>query len=1145
MATVKEANLQGKDAAANVHTMAVMSVGGMFQGTLNGRSDEDWVKIELKAGMTYSFSLAGLKSSTSGTEAEDPVLMLLDAKGVMIAMNDDSNPLGDDDNPSDLNSLLRYKVEEDGTYYISASSYTGNPTVDNSGNYTIKVTELDLPTDIEGTLNADKLKGTDAGESIMGGGGHDTIDGMGGDDEIEGNNGNDLLTGGAGADKIMGGDGKDTVSYEMSPSGVSINLRAGTAAGGDAAGDELGADIENVMGSMYDDELMGTRGANSLWGLDGDDDLSGDRSADKLYGGDGNDMLDGGDGDDELTGGAGMDTLTGGKGDDTASWAGSMMGVTVRLHTGQIMGGDAKGDIWGDMVTVEYDNPDPESKTKVLEETVPDIIHLTGSGMDDILAGDSRNNTINGGGGDDKLYGGPGGGVDTLNGGDGNDSLYGGIGDDTLDGGKGNDTLQGGKGNDTVYGGFGSDTIYADSDDTIDGFVKDESTTTTGIQYNGKNVTEAADDKFTADTVSYERLDKRVIAVLGTGITHVENLIGTDENDTLTGDIGNNEIDGRDGADKLDGRGGTGDTVSYAKSDRGVTIRLTADGNGLQPASGGHAQGDELKNFENATGSAHADSLVGDDAAAGNILKGGAGDDDLDGGKGSDTLVGGAGKDEMDGGTDPTVDTSYTGNEADGVADTLSYAGSDAGVTANLTSHSYSGGHAEGDDIKVHRGVYDHDDNADTDDLDVSTFENLAGSDHNDRLTGDHRVNTLTGGKGDDTLMGMAGADLLIGGPGADTLDGGEDVKEKDDMVPGDPNVDDDGDGTKDEEGEMKSASIDIASYAGSKIGVTVNLESGRGSAGDAKGDTLVNIEQIKGSGQDDTFIAGPGKDNIDGSTHASGGDTVSYELSEEGVKVDLGTASQTDTKDDSYAVGDTLRNIENATGSPYDDTLAGDTNAANILKGGEGDDTLYGSNDDTNGTQRTSSSSSAILDDRLYGGDGDDVLEGKVGNDLLEGGAGDDALYGGNQDGTANRGNDTLRGGDGDDILDGGIWFDHLSGGAGDDVMTGGRHSDRFYFAPGHGNDYIMDFDKNYGSSGNDKIVLRAFEDIRSVDDLEGMMRQRGDRVEIDLSAYGGGKIHLWDVELGEDLGGTGDSANDNAALTAHLTASDFIFAA
>ena len=65
---------------------------------------------------------------------------------------------------------------------------------------------------------------------------------------------------------------------------------------------------------------------------------------------------------DTLVGGPGADTLTGGLGKDTASYAGSMMGVTVRLHSQQAMGGDAEGDIWGDTVTVEYEVPaeDPE-----------------------------------------------------------------------------------------------------------------------------------------------------------------------------------------------------------------------------------------------------------------------------------------------------------------------------------------------------------------------------------------------------------------------------------------------------------------------------------------------------------------------------------------------------------------------------------------------------------------------------------------------------------------------------------------------------------------------------------------------------------------------------------------------------------------
>ena len=125
----------------------------------------------------------------------------------------------------------------------------------------------------------------------------------------------------------------------------------------------------------------------------------------------------------------------------------------------------------------------------------------------------------------------------------------------------------------------------------------------------------------------------------------------------------------------------------------------------------------------------------------------------------------------MDGGTNVTdLTTAATANTPNGeeffdsgtstrVADTLSYKGSGAGVSANLAIHSYSGGDAEGDEVEVQRAAYDHDGDNETDELDVSTFENLTGSMHNDRLTGDHRANVLTGMDGDDTLRGGAGVD--------------------------------------------------------------------------------------------------------------------------------------------------------------------------------------------------------------------------------------------------------------------------------------------------------------------------------------------------------------------------------------------------
>ena len=1121
MATVRETMM--RDAAASIDTAYMVSAGDMFKGSLSTKHDEDWVKVELEAGKTYSITLTG---DTGGVS--DPILMLLDSKGGTIAMNDDINPAGSSrpGNATNLNSALRFTAEEDGTYYISASSYTGNPGVDSKGAYTISVTELDLPADIMGTVAADKIKGTDASEKIEGGAGDDTIHGMGGNDEINGGTGADLLVGGPGADKISGGTDpssantteNDTVSYSMSPAGISINLRAGTASGGDAEGDELGADIENARGSMYDDTIAGTRGANMLWGLDGDDDLSGDRGDDELDGGGGDDMLDGGDDDDTLTGGAGMDTLTGGDGKNTASYAGSMMGVTVRLHSGQSMGGDAEGDTWGNMTTVPYQLPDEDGRMVNYTETVPDIENLIGSDMNDVLAGDSRDNTIEGGGGDDKLYGGPGGGKDTLDGGAGTDSLFGGIGDDTLDGGAGNDTLSGGSGDDSYYGGAGSDTIYDTVDKgatdirTISGAAKEDDTSTNDFdEKTGNAIGEN-------DTLSYARNKGAVVINLANErFVSIETLIGTDEDDDLDGDNMPNEIDGRDGADKLSGGEGAGDTVSYAMSDRGVTIDISPTDK--DRALGGHAQGDEIDGFENVTGSAHADSLTGDNTA--NTLKGLAGNDNLYGGEGDDILVGGAGADEMDGGTGGDGDNRDE-NGVDTDNDTLSYAGSDAGVAVNLATLSFSGGHADGDeDDGAGRDAYDADGAGPGDPVDVSSFESLTGSDHNDSLTGDHRDNTLKGSKGNDSLRGGSGSDELIGGPGADMLDGGEDAREKDDMIQARGAVDLNGDGDMTDEGELSisagPASVDVASYAGAMSGVTLNLDSGRGTGGDAKDDTLVNIEQVWGSDHDDTFLAGAGNDHIDGGKDTDAkkggiGDTVSYELSPEAIVLTLAANADADfssivadtryTGDDgpeedrdSYSIGDKLKNIENITGTDYGDTITGSA-GDNVLIGRGGDDTLNGGS-----------------------GEGKDTLDGGAGKDILTGGSGDDKLMGGT----------------GADKLTGGGGKDNLNGGAGGDELTGNDGRDTFVFSPSDGNahDIINDF-----APADDRIDLRAFN--LDADDLVGLISTRGTtpnttRVQINLTSVGGGTIELAninDLDALEVSGGTTDNKIDTLSV-------------
>ena len=419
----------------------------------------------------------------------------------------------------------------------------------------------------------DKLRGTDKGEMISGLGGNDALFGFGGDDTLDGGTGDDLLVGGMGADTLMGGAGLDTISYNVSSAGVTINLTDGTARGGDADGDTIvdmdGDQIEHVVGSPHDDELTGSRVANTLTGLGGNDELDGLRGNDTLSGGSGDDELDGGRGDDELEGGAGADELTGGDGNDTASYAGSMMGVTVRLHNSKFMGGDAEGDSFGATVTATYTDEDDEEQ----EVMLPDIANLIGSANADILAGDFRNNEISGGGGDDKIYGGPDPSnfdsmmarsgdttnVDTLHGGDGNDMIFGGGGNDTLNGDAGDDMLVGGAGIDTYDGGDGDDMIIADEmDTTIDG---------------GEG----------ADTLSYASLEEtpgeRTLgdAVDGVTISNVENIIGSQDDDVINGDDGvANDIEGGEGGDDLDGGRGAGDTLSYANSDDWVRVTLGA-----------------------------------------------------------------------------------------------------------------------------------------------------------------------------------------------------------------------------------------------------------------------------------------------------------------------------------------------------------------------------------------------------------------------------------------------------------------------------------------------------------------------------------------------------------------------------------------
>ncbi len=127
----------------------------------------------------------------------------------------------------------------------------------------------------------DTLTGNSADNSLFGGRGNDTVLGGAGDDlllggrgndELDGGSGNDTLLGGAGNDQLDGGSGDDTASFADATAGVSVDLGI---AGSQSIGGGLGSDqltnIDNLIGSGFNDTLTGFGGANHIDGGDGDD----------------------------------------------------------------------------------------------------------------------------------------------------------------------------------------------------------------------------------------------------------------------------------------------------------------------------------------------------------------------------------------------------------------------------------------------------------------------------------------------------------------------------------------------------------------------------------------------------------------------------------------------------------------------------------------------------------------------------------------------------------------------------------------------------------------------------------------------------------------------------------------------------------
>ncbi|MEM7545299.1 MAG: calcium-binding protein [Pseudomonadota bacterium] len=393
-----------------------------------------------------------------------------------------------------------------------------SPLVPSSGNDTIDATAAAVALRLLGFGGDDFLAGGSEGDLLRGGAGNDQLSGGLGDDTIRGGAGDDILliegatfvaglaqevlNGGTGNDtigvaataagsvEVDGGDGVDLIDFSASPTGmrailgIDLFFEAQTDDTPDLFDLRL-RNIENVIGSGFDDAINGTDGDNvvdSGAGDDlvvtggGDDVIGAGAGDDRVLGGFGNDLIFGGTGDDTIGDQFGTNLIDGGEGDDVVEFDNGRSTFDIAKRGNDLILTFGEGEttlrnvetlVFGGtdvVLAVDLLATAPEAPEQPTGPT-PDDDVLTGTGGADFIDALAGDDSVRGLGGEDTLKGSA--GEDTIKGGGGNDTVKGNGGADRVVGQAGDDRVVGGGGDDTVIGSNGNDLLFGRGGDDV------------------------------------------------------------------------------------------------------------------------------------------------------------------------------------------------------------------------------------------------------------------------------------------------------------------------------------------------------------------------------------------------------------------------------------------------------------------------------------------------------------------------------------------------------------------------------------------------------------------------------------------------------------------------------------------------------